>query len=63
MNLRDRLARVEARARRQSERGDERHHEIDERFQSIERNTARIAALEKTVADHIADNKRHTGKA
>ena len=63
MNLTDRLARMESRARKQKERGDQRHHEIDERFQAIERNTARIAALETALAAHMADNKRHTGKA
>lgn len=59
MNLRDRLARIEARARRTAERGNERHHEIDERFDMIEENTARIDALVQAFADHMNDKKAH----
>lgn len=62
MNLQDRLARIDLKARKRAEIGDKRHHEIDERFAAIERNTARIAALEAALAAHTADNKKHTGK-
>jgi len=54
MNIRDQLARIEARAKRSAERGNERHHEIDERFRTIEANTARIDKLEKQMAAVLA---------
>lgn len=73
MNLKDRLARLEARARRTAAKGDERHHEIDEAFDqawqvaqdlqgriaTIETNTARIDALVKAFAEHMNDKKAH----
>lgn len=74
MNLRDRLARLEHKARKVAARGEERHHEIDEQFQQaweyaqqfedrigqMERNTARIDELEAALAAHTAEK---TGKA
>lgn len=65
MNLRDRLARLEQKARKAAARGEDRHHEIDEQFQQawdyaqqfeariaqVEANTARIDALEARVAE------------
>lgn len=73
MNLKDRLARLEARARRTTERGDARHHEIDDAFAQawqvaqelqgriaqVENNTARIDALVKAFAEHMNDKKAH----
>lgn len=67
MNLRDRLARIEARARRTAERGNERHYAIDERFDIIEANTERISDLEIRLAELAAQIADHaalkTGKA
>lgn len=50
MRIDERLRRMEARSRASAERGDQRHHEIDERFATIEANTARIAQLEADVS-------------
>lgn len=76
MNLTERLARVEAKARKTAARNDERQQQVDEQFSrawqlaqqfeqrisQVETNTARIEALEQALAAHAADNKRHTGK-
>lgn len=76
MNLRDRLARLEQKARKVAARGDERHHEIDEQFQQaweyaqqfeariaqVEANTARLDALEAAVAAHTAEKSSKAHK-
>lgn len=61
MNLRDRLARMEARARRSAEMVDENFaraweaaQDFDERIAQVERNTTRIEKLEHDMAAVLA---------
>lgn len=69
MNPVEKLRRIEARVRRTAERGDERHHEIDQmlqandqiRAQLVATFNARLDAIEEQLAAHAADKKRHTG--
>ena len=56
MNLRDRLARLETRARRTATRGDERHHEIDAAFDELERTRERLVDTITSRLDQIEAN-------
>lgn len=51
MDVRERLRRMEDRARRTAEKGDARHHLIDERLEQVEANTARIEKLEQQMVE------------
>ncbi len=72
MNVKDRIARMEARARRIAARGDERHHQIDAAFDELERTrerlvetfTSRLDQIEKNtarIADLVAGLEAHAG--
>lgn len=56
MNLRDRLTRMEARARRISARGDQRHHELDAAFDELERTRERLVDTFVARLDQIEAN-------
>lgn len=59
MNLRDRLLRLDIKAKRQAERGDQRHHQIDEQFHEMERVRDQLVAQ---FSARIAQVEANTGR-
>lgn len=56
MNIVERLRRAEARARKQAERGDERHHQIDQVFEDVARVRDELVAAFTARLDQIETN-------
>lgn len=56
MNLKERLARLEFRARKTAARGDQRHHDIDAAFDELEQVRERLVDTFTTRLDQIEAN-------
>jgi hypothetical protein len=56
MNPAERLRRIEHRVRRSAQRGDERHHEIDQMLQSNDQIRAQLVAVFSARLDQVEAN-------